>query len=132
VLYRGWNDAGVLASLTNTSPVDALAQFEEWGEMKGHAAIEQAASAERPFEGLQHSFTNVQVEVDGSDIATGRANLIFFATPQLSKPEVNYAFGGPYKFEFKRTRQGWRISSMKLRKVWAQGQDTLGVFTAAK
>jgi 3-phenylpropionate/cinnamic acid dioxygenase small subunit len=100
--------------------------------MKGHAAIEQAASAERPFAGLQHSFTNVQVEVDGSDTATGRANLIFFATPQLSKPEVNYAFGGPYKFEFKRTRQGWRISSMKLRKVWAQGQDTLGVFTAAK
>jgi 3-phenylpropionate/cinnamic acid dioxygenase small subunit len=109
---------------------DGTMQFEEWGQVKGRAAIERAASVERAFEGLQHSITNVQLEVDGSDTATGRANLMFFATPSVSKPEVNYAFGGPYQFKYRRTSEGWRLTSMKLRKVWAQGEDTTGSFTA--
>lgn len=104
--------------------------FENWGEIIGREGIEKAASAEMPFEGLQHSMTNMQFEVDGSDRATGTAYLWFVATPETNKPDVHYAFGGPYRFEFKRAQEGWQITSMRLKKIWAQGRDTLGVFGA--
>jgi len=110
---------------------DAVMTFESWGDIKGKKEITKASSAEQIFEGLQHSMTNMQFQVDGSDKATGTAYLWFCATPETSKPEVHYAFGGPYKFEFVRTSDGWRISRMRLKKIWAQGKDTKGVFGAA-
>ena len=109
-------------------PEGAVMTFESWGDIVGKKAIAKAASAEQVFEGLQHTMTNMQFEVDGSDTATGTAYLWFCATPETNKPEINYAFGGPYKFDFARTSQGWRISRMRLRKIWAQGKDTRGVF----
>lgn len=107
---------------------DAVMTFESWGDTVGKKAIAEAASVEQPFEGLQHSMTNMQFQVNGSDQATGTAYLWFCATPETAKPEVNYAFGGPYKFQFARTNEGWRISRMRLRKNWAQGKDTKGIF----
>ncbi|KAK5721163.1 hypothetical protein LTR17_014804 [Elasticomyces elasticus] len=106
----------------------AVMTFESWGDVVGKDAIKNAASVEQRFEGLQHTMTNMQFEVDGADKATGTAYLWFCATPHTSKPNINYAFGGPYRFEFARTSNGWRIKSMWLRKIWAQGEDTEGVF----
>lgn len=114
----------------NTYTDNGVMTFESWGDIVGKAAIAKTASAEQIFEGLQHSMTNMQFEVDGSDRATGTAYLWFCATPETANPGINYAFGGPYKFEFARTNQGWRISRMRLRKTWAMGKDTKGVFGA--
>lgn len=109
----------------------AIMTFESWGDTVGKEDIAKAASAEQIFEGLQHTMTNMEFEVDGSDKATGTAYLLFFATPETAKPEINYGFGGPYKFEFQRTSKGWKISKMRLRKLWALGKDTKGVFGGA-
>jgi hypothetical protein len=110
---------------------DGKMTYEEWGTVSGRADIAKAASVEQRFAGLQHSMTNMQFEVDGSDTATGTAYLWFCATPDTKDPGTNYAFGGPYKFEFRRGATGWEITSMRLRKTWAMGQDTEGVFTAS-
>lgn len=109
----------------------AVMTFESWGDIVGKEAIKKAASAEQRFAGLQHTMTNMQFQVDGSDKAKGTAYLWFCATPDTSKPEVNYAFGGPYQFEFMRTKEGWRIARMRLRKIWAMGKDTEEVFGGA-
>lgn len=105
----------------------AIMTFESWGDIAGKENIAKAASAEQIFEGLQHTMTNMEFQVNG-DKATGSAYLWFCATPETAKPEMHYAFGGPYRFEFQRTSKGWRISHMRLKKIWAQGKDTKGVF----
>lgn len=113
---------------SETFTVDGSMHYESWPEVRGREAIAKAASAETIFEGLQHSMTNFQFEVDGSDRATGRSYLWFAATPKTSQPRDNYSFGGPYNFDFVRTPEGWRISKMRLRKIWANGHDSLKVF----
>lgn len=110
---------------------DGNMTFEEWGTVSGRKDIAKAASAEQRFDGLQHSMTNMEFVVDGSDIATGTSYLWFCATPDTKNPGINYAFGGPYKFKFRRGSTGWEITSMRLKKTWAMGQDTEGVFTAS-
>ncbi|EXJ63551.1 uncharacterized protein A1O5_11312 [Cladophialophora psammophila CBS 110553] len=105
----------------------AIMTFESWGDIVGKDKIAKAASAEQIFEGLQHTMTNMQFQVDG-DKAKGTAYLWFCATPEIAKPEIHYAFGGPYSFDFKRTSKGWKISYMRLKKIWAHGKDTKGVF----
>jgi len=129
--YCNIADAHDWVGYANTYIEDAVMTFEEWGDVVGRDAIVKAAGVEQRYEGLQHSMTNMQFEVNGSDKATGTAYLCFWATPELAKPETNYGFGGPYKFEFVRTADGWKISRMRLKKVWAQGVDTFENFTAS-
>ncbi|KAJ9657636.1 hypothetical protein H2198_004164 [Neophaeococcomyces mojaviensis] len=49
--------------------------LESWGDMVGKENIAKAASVEQVFEGLQHTMTNMEFPVDGSDNATGIAYL---------------------------------------------------------
>lgn len=121
-------DAKDWKSYSQTFTEDGSMHYESWSPVRGREAIAKAASAEQPFEGLQHSMTNFQFEVDGSDKATGRSYLWFAATPKTSTPGDNYSFGGPYQFDFVRTPEGWLISRMRLQKIWAHGQDSLKVF----
>lgn len=102
--------------------------FDTWGEMKGHEAIEKACAAEKVYESLLHLMTNMEISLDGPDTASALARVWFCVTPKLSKVEENYAFGGPYKFTFVRTKDGWKIKTMHLRKVWSMGHDTEGIF----
>lgn len=118
------------AGFAQTFTEDGTMEFEQWPKVVGREAIAKASSVEGKFQGLQHTVTNLQFSVDGSDSATGTAYLWFAATPEVSKPEVHYAFGGPYTFHFKRTTEGWRISRMHLKKIWAYGQGTEKTFTA--
>jgi len=127
--YGTTADAHDWEGYSNTFTEDGLMAFEGWGDIVGQKNIAKAASAEEVFEGIQHSITNMQFEVDGSDKATGTANLWFCATPETKEPAVNYAFGGHYKFEFVRTSQGWKISTMNLKQIWSQGKDTKGVWS---
>jgi uncharacterized protein (TIGR02246 family) len=127
--YCNIADAKDWDGYANTFAEDGVMTFEGWGDTVGRAAISKAASAEQIFDGLQHSMTNMQFEVDG-DKATGTSYLWFAATPDTKEPEMNYAFGGPYKFEFQRAERGWEITRMRLKKIWAQGKDTKKVFGA--
>lgn len=108
---------------------DGVMCFENWGDVVGQEKITAAAGgAEDRFEGLQHSMTNQQVDVNG-DEASCRCYLWFAATMDRSKPHEYHAFGGHYRFKFRRTAEGWRISQMQLKKMWAQNEDTEGVFS---
>lgn len=106
---------------------DGTMGFEAWPLVRGRQAIEKAAAAEEHFQGVLHSMSNMQFKIDG-DKASGRANLWYCATPDTSKPDAHYAFGGPYRFTFERTADGWKVATMHLRKFWAQGKDEDGVF----
>ncbi|KAH6972759.1 hypothetical protein BKA56DRAFT_620133 [Ilyonectria sp. MPI-CAGE-AT-0026] len=107
---------------------DGVLGFEKWGDVVGRDKIAAiAGGAEDRFQGLQHSMTNMNFTVNG-DEASGTCYLWFAATMDTSKPHEYHAFGGPYKFNFKRTPEGWRISRMQLKKIWAQNEDTQKVF----
>lgn len=109
---------------------DGVLGFENWGEIVGREKISAAAGgAENRFQGLQHSMTNMQFTIN-EDTASARCYLWFAATMDTTKPHEYHAFGGHYRFQFKRTSEGWRISRMQLSKVWAQNEDTEGVFGA--
>lgn len=129
--YCSIADAKDWQGYASTFAEDGHMTFEDWGTIHGREAIAKAAGAEQIFDGLQHSMTNVNFEVNGSDTAKGSAYLLMFATPDTKVPDTNYMFGGPYKFEFRRGNSGWEITSMRLKKIWAVGQDTEGVFTGA-
>jgi len=109
---------------------DGVLGFEKWGDVVGQEKIAAiSGGAEDRFQGLQHSMTNMEITLDG-DEARATCYLWFAATMDTSKPREHHAFGGHYKFNFKRAPQGWRISRMQLKKVWAQNEDTEGVFGA--
>jgi len=128
--YCNTADAKDWEGYAGTFTEDGKMTFEEWGTTSGRKEIAKAAGVEGRFAGLQHSMTNMQFAVDGSDTATGTAYLWFCATPDTKNPGIHYAFGGPYKFEFRRGTAGWEITNMRLKKIWAMGQDTEGVFSA--
>ncbi|VUC26554.1 unnamed protein product [Clonostachys rosea] len=103
---------------------DGILGFEKWGDIVGHEKIAAAArGAEDRFQGLQHSMTNMNFDING-DEASGTCYLWFAATMDTSKPHEYHAFGGTYKFSFKRTPEGWRVARMQLKKIWAQNEDT--------
>jgi len=108
---------------------DGTMGFEQWGDVTGREAIAKTCAAESVYEGLLHIMTNMEITLDGPDRASASARVWFCATPKVSELEVNYAFGGPYKFTFIKRHDGWKINTMKLKKVWSMGQDTEGVFT---
>ncbi|KAI0156089.1 hypothetical protein BJ166DRAFT_350504 [Pestalotiopsis sp. NC0098] len=107
---------------------DAVVQFDDWDDVVGREKIAALiSSAEDRFQGQQHSLTNIELSIDGNE-ATGNCYLWFAATLDTSKPHNYHGFGGPYRFSFKRTDDGWKIATLKLRKIWAQNPDTEGVF----
>ncbi|KAK4941907.1 hypothetical protein LTR10_018237 [Elasticomyces elasticus] len=108
---------------------DGTLEYDRFHKVTGKDRLaEKARSALEGYEGLQHSMTNMQFEVNG-DKATGTANLICMATPNLSKPGVNFMFGGPYRWDFVRTEDGWRLWICRLSVVWTLGEDTIGGFS---
>lgn len=106
----------------------AVVQFNDWDGVVGRENIAALiSSAEERFQGQQHSLTNIELSID-SDQATGTCYLWFAATLDTSKPHEYHGFGGPYELRFRRTDGGWKIETLKLRKIWAQNPDTEGVF----
>ncbi|KAF2094892.1 hypothetical protein NA57DRAFT_60297 [Rhizodiscina lignyota] len=116
-------------AFANTYTEDGVMEVENWGPKRGRAEIAKAASCEEVFQGVIHSITNLHFEVDGSDTATATAYLTLYVTPDVKKPEANYCWGGPYRFEYRRTPEGWRVAKQHLRKFFAIGEDTEGLFS---
>jgi hypothetical protein len=88
----------------------------------GHdALVEQARRRHSRDDGIQHIITNLITDVDG-DQATGRANLLVsFARTGPDDP-APYLIGEVYRFAFRRTSRGWRITSMTSTRTWSMNQ----------
>ncbi|KAI1811314.1 hypothetical protein GGS20DRAFT_563643 [Poronia punctata] len=103
---------------------DGVVRFDDWDDVVGREKIAALIGGGLSnFQGLQHSFSNIQVDVDG-DKATGTCYLWFAATIDMTKPHEFQGFGGPYEITFVRTAEGWKISTLKLRKIWTQSTDS--------
>jgi hypothetical protein len=108
---------------------DAELAFGPFGVHRGRETIRDVCSeAESPYQDMQHSMTNMQFEVEG-DRATGTAYLWFAGIPNRDKPADHFEFGGPYRWEFIRTPEGWRLRRLELRLAWTAGSDNDAVFT---
>jgi hypothetical protein len=88
----------------------------------GHdALVEQARRRHSRDDGIQHVITNLITDVDG-DQATGRANLLVsFARTGPDDP-APYLIGEVYRFAFRRTSRGWRITGMTSTRTWSLNQ----------
>ena len=102
---------------------DGVVRFDDWNDVVGRDQIASLIGGGLGrFQGLQHSLTNIDLAIDG-DAATGNCYLWFAATLDTTKPHEHQGFGGPYELSFARTAEGWRIASLKLRKIWSQSTD---------
>lgn len=93
------------------------------GVAHGRAAlVAQAARNHDPATGVQHVITGVLVDADG-DRAAVRANLVvhFAATEGAPVPPVAFSMGEVYRFDARRTPEGWRLASVATTPVWAAG-----------
>jgi hypothetical protein len=107
---------------------DAEFDFGPFGSHRGRQSIREVCeAAEAPYLAMQHSMTNMQFEIDG-EVATGTASLWFVGVQDPADPSKHYDIGGPYKWTFQRTEQGWLLSRMHLLVVWTQGDPDQSVF----
>jgi ketosteroid isomerase-like protein len=107
---------------------DAEFEFGPFGTHVGREKIREVCeAAEAPYRDMQHSMTNMQFEIDG-DTATGTAYLWFAGVPDPSNPAEHFDIGGPYRWEFRRTDEGWLLSRMHLRMAWTRGNEDASVF----
>jgi len=85
----------------------------------GHDAIvDQARRRHSHDDGIQHIIANLLTDLNG-DQATGRANLLAaFASTGPADP-VPFLLGEIYRFEFRRTSDGWRISHLTAAVTWS-------------
>lgn len=107
---------------------DAEFDFGPFGTHHGREKIREVCeAAEAPYLDMQHSMTNMQFEIAG-DTATGTAYLWFAGIPDPSKPGEHFDVGGPYRWEFRRTDQGWLLAKMHLHMAWTRGNEDASVF----
>jgi hypothetical protein len=88
------------------------------GTATGHdALVEQARRRHSDDAGIQHVITNPIVELDG-DRANVRANLLVsFAHAGPADP-APFLLGEVYRFELRRTADGWRFTRLGSTPVW--------------
>jgi hypothetical protein len=88
--------------------------------------VEQARRRHSRDDGVQHIITNLITDVDG-DQATGRANLLVsFARTGPNDP-APLLIGEVYRFSFRRTPAGWRISHLSSTRTWSLNQENQDV-----
>jgi 3-phenylpropionate/cinnamic acid dioxygenase small subunit len=94
------------------------------GTVSGHdALVAQARRGHSRDKGIQHVITNHLVEIDG-DRASVRANLLVaFAASGPDDPQP-FLLGEVYRFELRRSADGWRISSLSSTPVWSLNRTT--------
>jgi SnoaL-like protein len=88
----------------------------------GHdALVEQARHRHSRDDGIQHIVSNLIIDLDG-DQATGRANMLAaFARTGPADP-APFLVGEVYRLAFRRTPQGWRITSLASTPTWSLNQ----------
>lgn len=89
------------------------------GTATGHDAIvDQARGRHTRDEGVQHIITNTLVEPDG-DRAAVRANLLVAFARRGATDPCPFLLGEVYRFELRRTAEGWRIAALDSTPVWS-------------
>jgi len=81
------------------------------------AVIAQATRNHVKYAHLQHSMTNVLIELNG-DRAAVRANLHGVFADESGVPEL--VLGAVYRFQADRTDQGWRLAGLEVTPIWRQ------------
>jgi hypothetical protein len=81
------------------------------------AIIAQATRNHQKYARLQHSMTNLLVDLDG-DQAAVRANLHATFAGETGVPEL--VLGAVYRFQALRTGQGWRLAGLAVTPIWRQ------------
>ena len=101
----------VAALFTDDAVVDYGPEFPD---VVGAAAIEDAVAGglERVFAATSHHVSNIQLEFDGPDAATGQTYLYAWHRYRDGSPDGE--LWGRYEHRFRRTAAGWRISSLRL------------------
>jgi hypothetical protein len=87
------------------------------------ALVEQARRRHSRDDGIQHIITNLIVDLDG-DQATGRANLLVSFARHGPDDPAPYLIGEVYRFAFRRTPRGWRITRMAGTRTWSLNQPS--------
>lgn len=127
--YCDGADAGDPALISKVFAVNGQLSADWVGIITGRETLTKGISeGGRAFGHLMHSISNVQINVDGSDQATGAAYLSFYAVKDASRLAANYAFGGPYRFKFVKEDDTWKILSVEIDRWWEQGKDDTGAF----
>ena len=94
------------------------------GHAEGIDAIAaQASRNHTPDLHTQHVATDLVVDLDG-ERAHARANYVgTFATGTGSPaPPPRFQIGSVYHFELVHTADGWRLQSMEMHPIWAEGE----------
>ena len=81
------------------------------------AVIAQATRNHLKYARLQHSMTNLLIDLNG-DQASVRANLQAAFAGETGIPEL--VLGAVYHFQTQRTEQGWRIAGLEVTPIWRQ------------
>jgi hypothetical protein len=77
----------------------------------------------KPFKKAMHVIVNTNFNITGST-ATGTANIVFWGTPDLTKPHLNYSMGSRYHWKFRKegpvspAGSNWKTSHTRVEKVW--------------
>jgi 3-phenylpropionate/cinnamic acid dioxygenase small subunit len=89
------------------------------------SAIANAEQMAKHFEHTHHVITNPIIELNG-DSATIRANLVATHVFRNDRPGEHYDAGMVYRFTAIRTAAGWRLSHVKLQRIWSNGHWDAG------
>jgi len=133
--YHKRADAFDWAGWAETFTEDAVFLLpNSFGTLRGRQTIHDVCKGnmDHVYDVFQHIMINLDFEVDGSDTATGTANLIFTGLVDRAAQTKYYQSGGRYKWTFKRTPQGWRIAHAWLEFIWNNGADADQVFKPAE
>lgn len=88
------------------------------GTATGHdALVEQARRRHSSDRGIQHVITNLLIDLDG-DRATVRANLLVSFAKTGPDDAQPFLLGEVYRFELRRTADGWRFTRLGSTPVW--------------
>ena len=88
------------------------------GTATGHdALVEQARRRHSSDQGIQHVITNLLIDLDG-DRATVRANLLVSFAKTGPDDAQPFLLGEVYRFELRRTADGWRFTRLGSTPVW--------------
>jgi len=81
------------------------------------AVIAQATRNHQHYARLQHSMTNLLIELKG-DHASARANLHAAFAGESGAPEL--VLGAVYRFQAQRSDQGWLLAALEVTPIWRQ------------
>jgi len=96
---------------------DATASTPGGAAQGRDAVIAQATRNHLKYARLQHSMTNLLIDLNG-DHAAVRSNLHATFSGEDGQPEL--VLGAVYRFQALRTGQGWRLAGLEVTPIWRQ------------